>query len=217
MNQHAAVTSEALSPHDAAGHVEHYDPVASKIGMWLFLFSEVLLFGALFIVYAVYLTLHHFDFSAGSRQLDKLLGAANTVILLTSSLTMALAIASLTGGRRARALALLAATVLLAGAFLTVKGFEWGHKFHTGVYPRSAAMLARPAGEQVFFGLYFAMTGLHGLHVLGGALVLAWAMAGIARGRIRPDRPIALANAGLYWHLVDLIWIFLFPLFYLIG
>ncbi len=198
------------------GHAAHADPVAGRIGMWLFLFTEALLFGALFIAYTADLQLFRVEFERCSRELDRLLGAGNTLILLTSSLTMALAIAALERGRKAPALAALGATLLLAGAFLVVKAFEWGHKFAHGLYPDAPAMLDRPAGEQTFYGLYFVMTGLHALHVLGGIVAILVAAALVAKGRVRADRPGALVNIGLYWHLVDIVWIFLFPLFYLI-
>jgi cytochrome c oxidase subunit 3 len=198
-------------------HAEHYDPIANKIGMWLFLFTEVLLFGAMFIAFAVYLTLYRVAFEDGSSHLDKPIGAVNTAILLTSSLTMALAIAALTRDRKRLALGLLALTLLCALTFLGIKAVEWGHKFEHDIYPRSATMLAKPEGEQVFYGLYFTMTGLHALHVAAGAVVILAAMALVHRERIRSGRISFLENVGLYWHLVDLVWIFLFPLFYLIG
>jgi len=217
MSQHTAAAPDALAPLAAAAHAEHYDPVASKIGMWLFLFSEVLLFGTLFIVFAVYLTLHHFDFSAGSRQLDKLIGAVNTVILLTSSLTMALSIAAIQRSNRRLSVAMLTLTLLLGLAFLAIKSHEWHHKFQHDLYPQSATMLAKPYGLQVFYGLYYTMTGLHALHVIVGCGAIVSAMVLIRMGRIHAGRYSYIENAGLYWHLVDVIWILLFPLFYLIG
>jgi cytochrome c oxidase subunit 3 len=184
--------------------------------MWLFLFSEALLFGALFIVYAADLHLYRDAFALGSRELDRLIGAGNTAVLLTSSLTMALAVAALSRGATKPCLGFLAATVLCGLLFLGVKAFEWGHKFSHGVYPHSAAMLQRPAGEQTFFGLYFVMTGLHALHVIAGLGAILAAALFVARGRATPARPAWIENTGLYWHLVDVVWIFLFPLFYLI-
>ena len=200
-----------------AGHAEHHDPVAGRIGMWLFLFTEVLLFGALFIAFAVYLSMYHHEFTETSAHLDRVLGAANTVILLTSSLTMALGIGALARHRMRLAYGMLSATLLFALAFLVVKSFEWGHKFELDIYPASASMLLKPAGEQVFYGLYFAMTGLHALHIVIGVIAILATMGLMARGRVRAERPGTLENVGLYWHLVDLVWIFLFPLFYLIG
>jgi len=198
-------------------HHDHYDPEANKIGMWLFLFTEVLLFGALFLAYAMYLTLHRWDFMAGSAQLDKLMGAGNTVILLTSSLTMALAIGALERGKKNQSLVLLTATLLLACGFLGIKSVEWSHKFHHGIWPNSETLAGFPQGEQIFYGLYFTMTGLHALHVVIGAVVILFTMMLMGRGKVHQGRIDLLENTGLYWHLVDLVWIFLFPLFYLIG
>jgi len=199
------------------GHEEHYDPVAGKIGMWLFLFTEVLLFGALFIVFAVYLFEFTWQFRQGSSELNIPMGATNTLILLTSSLTMALSIALLERGRKALATKMLNATLAFAGAFLVIKAFEWGAKFEHHIYPGSEHLLEKTKGEIVFFGLYFVMTGLHALHVIIGMGVILFAKRKMARGEINPERVLFLENTGLYWHLVDLVWIYLFPLFYLIG
>jgi len=217
MSDYPAAAAQALAPNAHGDRAGHHDPVVSKLGMWLFLFTEVLLFGTLFIAFAVYLTLYHFDFAAGSRQLDKLIGATNTVILLTSSLTMALAIAALERSNRRLALALLTMTTLMGLAFLVIKGFEWHHKFVHDLYPRSATMLQEPYGQQIFFGLYYTMTGLHALHVIIGCGAIVAAMALVGLGRVRADRIAYIENTGLYWHLVDVIWILLFPLYYLIG
>ncbi len=200
-------------------HAEHmaYDPAASKIGMWLFLFTEMLLFGTLFIVYAVYLHKYRFDFREASGHLDRLMGAANTGILLTSSLTIALAIAALERGKKGLSLGMAAVTVAFALGFLVIKSFEWGAKFAHDIYPKSATVLEMPFGEQIFYGLYFTMTGLHALHVIIGAVVIIYAMFLVKIERTRAGRISFLHNTGLYWHLVDLVWIFLFPLFYLIG
>jgi len=207
----------AQAGHEHAGHAEHYNPLAGRIGMWLFLFTEMLLFGTVFIGYAVYLDKYKLDFQLSSHELDKLVGAANTVILLTSSLTMALSIAALARGRKRPALGLMALTVLAALLFMGIKAYEWGHKFETGIYPTSKTMLSRSAGVQVFYGLYFTMTGLHAAHVVAGALAILITMRMVAREAVRSDRMAFMINVGLYWHLVDVIWIFLFPLFYLIG
>jgi cytochrome c oxidase subunit 3 len=216
MSSDIAVTATPTAAHDTT-HAVHHDPVAGKIGMWLFLFTEVLLFGALFIAYAMYLSTYRWAFLETSAHLDKVLGGVNTVILLTSSLTMALGIAALSRAKKRLAYGMLTATLLFALAFLVVKTFEWGHKFAHDIYPSSASMLLKPMGEQVFYGLYFSMTGLHALHVIIGAVAIIGAMWLMVRGHIRPERVGVLENVGLYWHLVDLVWIFLFPLFYLIG
>jgi cytochrome c oxidase subunit 3 len=199
-----------------AHHGEHYDPVAGKIGMWLFLFTEMILFGGLFIAYAVYVFIYRRDFIEGSHHLDKLIGAVNTVILLTSSLTMALSIAALQRSKKALSIAMMTLTLLFALSFLGIKSFEWGHKFAEDIAPHSATMLQERGGIQIFYGLYFTMTGLHALHVVIGFVVILAAMIFVVRNRIRPDRIVFLENTGLYWHLVDLIWIYLFPLFYLL-
>ena len=195
----------------------HYDPAAGKLGMWLFLFSEALLFGTMFIAYATYLHKYTYMFRSAAHHLSRPIGAANTVILLTSSLSIALAIGAMQRGRKRQATGLMLLTVAFAAAFLVIKSFEWAEKFRLGLYPRGEALLALPPGEQVYFGLYYVMTGLHGLHVVAGALAILWALRQIRLGRIGPDRPRVLENVGLYWHLVDVVWIYLFPLFYLIA
>jgi cytochrome c oxidase subunit III len=194
----------------------HHDPVAGRIGMWLFLFTEVLLFGTLFIAYAVYLNEYRPAFSSCSRELHLALGATNTVILLTSSLFVALAIAALARGRTRLSVGLLALTVACAAAFLVIKYFEWTEKFHHGIYPGSRIFEDRAQGDAMFYSLYFVMTGLHALHVLVGMAVIAVVGCLVVAGKIHRERSIVLENTGLYWHLVDIIWIYLFPVFYLI-
>jgi cytochrome c oxidase subunit 3 len=192
--------------------------IGARIGMWLFLLSEILIFGGLFLLYAVYRAKHPADFHAASLELSRFDGTLNTAILLTSSLTAVLAIFSLQElGRARRAALFLGATIALGAAFLVVKGFEWAAKFEHGLYPNAPVLLQRPSGEILYFGLYFTMTGLHALHVIIGMGVLAWMLTFVLRGKVTRDRSAGLENAGLYWHLVDIIWIFLFPLFYLIS
>jgi cytochrome c oxidase subunit 3 len=195
---------------------EHKDYVGAKFGMWLFLFTEILLFGGLFILYSVYLSRYSADFVSAGAELDIRFGAANTLVLLTSSLFIALSITALRLGKTRQSLWLLAATVASALLFLVNKFFEWSAKIEHGLYPGSVELQSREIGETVFFNLYYLMTGLHGLHVLIGAIVIVWVMMFIWQGRVHRDDWVILENAGLYWHLVDLIWIFLFPLYYLI-
>jgi len=209
--------SESIATTAAAAHEEHYDPEANKIGMWLFLTTEVLLFGVLFLTYAVYNSQYPKWFRVGSGHLDVTLGAVNTVILLTSSLTMALAIWALLKHRKGLCLFLLGTTIACAAGFLVVKSFEWGAKFHHGYYPGSAIMVDLPQGEKIFVGLYFLSTGLHAFHVIVGMIVIAYVAWRVASGRTTPERASLIENSGLYWHLVDLIWIYLFPLYYLIS
>ena len=195
---------------------EAKDDTGARLGMWLFLLSEILLFGGLFVLYSVYRYKNPVDFYHGSRELNLLLGTLNTVILLTSSLTMAMAVSAIQKGNRQLASSLIAATIFFGLLFLVNKGVEWGTEIHHDRYPGSAVLLGRSQGEILFFGLYYVMTGLHGLHVLVGVGVLTAMLGFVMRNKINPDRFVPLENTGLYWHLVDIIWIFLFPLFYLI-
>ncbi len=198
-------------------HDAHYDPEGSKIGMWLFIFTELLLFGGLFIVYSVYRYMNPEAFRMAAEELNVTIGALNTVILLVSSMTIAMSTSSLMKKHKAMTIVLLEVTLMLALLFLINKYFEWGIKFDHGIFPGSEYMKAEMSqGEILFFGLYFVMTGLHALHIIVGMVIMGFALARIKNGRVHPERPSLLENAGLYWHLVDLIWIFLFPLFYLI-
>jgi cytochrome c oxidase subunit 3 len=184
--------------------------------MWLFLFTEVLLFGGMFLVYSVYRSMHSPAFHEAAAELDVVIGTANTVILLTSSLFMAMSISALQRGNRTASMRLQALTIVLGLVFLVNKYFEWSAKIHHGVYPGSEELLGREHGQILFYGLYYAMTGLHGLHVVAGLVLLGIMLGLTAAGRITAADFGRLENAGLYWHLVDLIWIYLFPLFYLI-
>lgn len=198
-------------------HEQHKDYTGSKMGMWLFLFTEILLFGGLFLLYAAYRHRFPTEFHHAGSALDLFLGTFNTVVLITSSLTVALSISALQRGQRTLCLVFVGATVLLALGFLVNKYIEWSAKFAHGIWPGSAHVLALPKGEGLFYSLYFAMTGLHGIHVLLGAGLLSVVAAIIRGGRVSQQDYVILENSGLYWHLVDIIWIFLFPLFYLIS
>ncbi len=199
----------------AHAHAEHRDTFGAKLGMWLFLVTEINLFGGLFIAYSYMRHKYPAEFHHGGGELNATLGVTNTLVLLTSSLTVVLAILALQEGKKARSQAFLYATCGLGIVFLVIKAFEWSAKFHHGLYPGAAHLASLPHGEQVFFGLYFTMTGLHGLHVLVGMSVLFVVARMIAAGKVTRERNTTLDNAGLYWHLVDIIWIFLLPLFYL--
>jgi cytochrome c oxidase subunit III len=198
-----------------ATHV-HRDDEGARMGMWLFLFTELILFGGMFILYSVYRFTHQTEFHLAAQELNTTIGMINTIILLTSSMTMAMSITAIQKSNKALAMALVAATIILAFAFLVNKYFEWAAKFEHGIYPGSTELASRPQGEILYFGLYFVMTGLHALHVIIGVGILAVNLAFIKRNIIVPTQTIKLETAGLYWHLVDLIWIFLFPLFYLL-
>lgn len=195
---------------------EHRDDIGARLGMWLFLFTEILLFGGLFVLYAVYLRRYQPQFHAASTELSVIFGTVNTVILITSSAFIAWGITALKQGKTKAAQHWTVLTILFGGAFLVNKYFEWGAKFHHGIIPGSDSLATRPEGEQIFFALYYTMTGLHGIHIIIGMAVLAWVWFKLRSGTVNPDRNVSMENAGLYWHLVDLIWIYLFPLFYLI-
>jgi cytochrome c oxidase subunit 3 len=194
---------------------EHRDYAGAKLGMWIFVFTELILFGGLFVAYGMYRSMHPHDFHRASGELNVTIGVINTLVLLTSSLTMALSIVAIRLKRKGQSMIFLASTMVLGLVFMVNKAFEWLAKIHHGLYPGSEHLMTRPPGERLFFGLYFGMTGLHGLHVTIGVVVMSVMMVFLARDKIRHDDFIKLENAGLYWHLVDVIWIFLLPLFYL--
>lgn len=192
---------------------------ASTLGMWLFLAQEVLFFGGLFTTYAVYAFVYADAFEAASNHLDLTLGAFNTVVLIASSLTMVMAVhAAQVSGRRAQ-VAWLLATMALGLVFLGVKAYEYTHKFHEGLVPGRFFTYSGPDAPQheLFLSLYFAMTGLHALHMIVGIGILAVLAVLAWRGRFFAGYYTPVEVSGLYWHFVDLVWIFLFPLLYLIG
>ena len=197
-----------------SGHA-HRDDFGSKLGMWLFLVTEMVLFGGLFIAYSYMRHRYPAEFHLGGAELNVTLGVINTLVLLTSSLTVVLSIVAIQRGEKKSVMGFLSTTIGLGFVFLIIKSFEWAAKFHHGLYPNAPHLATLPPGEQVFFGLYFVMTGLHGLHVIAGMAVLTWILRKVAKDEVRQDRYIHLENGGLYWHLVDVIWIFLLPLFYL--
>jgi cytochrome c oxidase subunit III len=199
----------------STAHV-HRDDVGSRMGMWLFLFTELILFGGMFIIYSVYRFQYADDFHLAAKELNTIMGAFNTAVLLTSSLTMALSIVAIQRDQKTLSLLLQMVTIFLAIFFLVNKYFEWTAKFHHGIYPGSEELLSKSSGEILFFGLYYVMTGLHGIHVIVGMFLIAVMTRMTRRDIITKDSYVRLENAGLYWHLVDIIWIFLFPLFYLI-
>ena len=192
---------------------------ASKQGMWLFLVTEILMFGGLFVAYGILRGLYPEMFHHAHQMLAVNLGALNTVVLITSSLTMALAVTATQKGERNKAAICLALTFFFACCFLVVKYFEYHHKFHDGLLPGgffTNTELKDPK-TPLFFSLYFLMTGLHGIHVLIGMGVIAWILRRTLRGEFGPNFYTPVELVGFYWHLVDLIWIYLFPLLYLVG
>jgi cytochrome c oxidase subunit III len=194
--------------------------LAARLGMWVFMGSETLLFAALFGLYASYRVEYPAAFHDGMRQMDHALGAINTGVLLTSSLFAALSVEALERGFPKRAVTLVLVTVILGVAFLCIKGAEYADHIRHGMVVGGATDFFRAHPEQglaVFVALYYALTGLHALHVTAGVAVLLWLGVGVLRGRVTPDSPYPLELGVLYWHLVDTLWVFLWPMFYFAG
>lgn len=216
----------ASPAHTAEGHnknlAHHFHSMeqqvaAGKLGMWLFLAQEILFFGGLFMMYTVARYYYPDTFLAAHEYLDVRMGAFNTVVLLTSSLTMALGVRAAQTNNQKWLKANLYLTLALAGVFLVVKYFEYAHKIHDGLLPGKFFTNAEMSGmPHVFFAVYFTMTGMHGFHVIVGMAVLVWIILRANRGDFNSENYATVENFGLYWHLVDLIWIFLFPLLYLV-
>ena len=233
MSNHAHGAASGASPfladHFASGE-QQLD--TGKMGVWLFLATEVLFFGGLFAAYGVYRANHPEIFHYGQHFLDWRLGALNTVVLISSSLSAAWSVRYAQLGDKSGLSKTLIVTLLCAGAFLVVKYFEYSHKLHNGVFwgaafspseeilrelPRAIANAPIPEHAGRFFSIYFVMTGLHGIHVLVGMGLYCWLILRTRRGDFGPSYYGPVDGVALYWHLVDLIWIFLFPLLYLIG
>ena len=191
---------------------------AMRLGMWLFLATEILLFAGLFTGYAVYRFQFPLAFQEGSRHLNITLGTLNTVVLITSSFTVALSIFYARTDRPRAAAVCLILTLLFALAFLGVKAVEYAEHFKEHALPGKyyAYQAVKVPGAAMFYTLYFLMTGLHGVHVVAGMSVLSWLLWRTLQGRYSSRYYTGLEMGGLYWHLVDLVWIFLYPLLYLI-
>lgn len=185
--------------------------------MWLFLFTELLLFGGLFFAYTVYRHLYSSEFVVAGNEMHVIIGAMNTAILLTSSMTMALSIVAIQKGNKNLSILYQLVTIAFGILFLVNKYVEWTAEISAGNYPGSTALDAKGHGQIIFYGLYYTMTGLHALHVIVGMTIIAVMCAFTVKDVINKDDYVKLETAGLYWHLVDIIWIFLFPLFYLIN
>jgi cytochrome c oxidase subunit 3 len=192
---------------------------ASTLGMWIFLATEVMFFGGLFATYIVYRTFYPDAFAAASNVLDVRLGTTNTAVLIGSSLTMALAVHAGQLGRPRAIVGWLTATIGLGTLFLCIKGYEYTQKFHEHLVPGPHFVWPGPdpGHARIFFGLYFTMTGVHALHMVVGIGLLSWLIRAARRGRFSAAYSTPVELVGLYWHFVDIIWIFLFPLLYLVG
>ena len=192
------------------------DRTGIKIGMWLFLYSEIVLFGGLFVLYAAYFHRYPEFFAEGGKELNRVIGAINTIVLLLSSFTVAASITAIQRNNKKQTIGLLAFSIFCGFIFLVNKYFEWGAKIHHDIYPNSETLVSGEPGINIFFGLYYVITGLHGLHVIIGMILLSISLVYVLAGKVTSSRFSMLDNSGLYWHLVDLIWIFVFPLFYLV-
>jgi cytochrome c oxidase subunit III len=215
----------ASSSHASASHVQHHFADsgqqfdAAVLGTWIFLITEIMFFGGLFMAYILYRSWYPEAFVAGSHHLDVRLGAFNTAVLIASSLTVVLSVRAAQQGRQGPLLRWLLATIVLGLVFLAVKGVEYHAKWVHHLVPGPNFQWDGPdaAHAQLFFSIYFAMTGLHALHMVIGAGLFTWLVIQTIRGRYSASYYTPVECTGLYWHFVDLVWIYLFPLLYLVG
>lgn len=217
-------STAAAAEHPERRHAHHFESLAAqehalRLGMWLFLGSEVLLFAGLFALYSAYRTEYSVDFAEAFKHNNVWIGTTNTAILIISSFTAAWSIHALRNDQRRLSLACLAITIGFGCAFLVLKGIEYGQHFAEGIFPGPAYHFAElpQHGAKMFFTMYFFMTGLHALHMVAGISLMVWMFARVWRRRTNAEYHVSLTMSALYWHLVDSIWIFLWPLFYLAG
>jgi cytochrome c oxidase subunit 3 len=214
-----------LSDSHASALAHHFTDLeqqheANVMGMWIFLVTEVMFFSGMFLLYIIYRGFYPQAFAEASHHLDIYLSTTNTVVLLVSSLTMALAVRSVQLGQRRAAVLVLFLTLLLGLTFLGIKGLEYYHKYQDHLIPGSSFIYegeANPAHAQLFFTLYFVMTGFHALHMIIGAGVVIYFIIRVWQNTYPPENYVPVEMLGLYWHFVDIVWVFLFPLLYLIG
>jgi cytochrome c oxidase subunit 3 len=192
---------------------------AASLGMWAFLVTEIMFFGGVFGAYAVCKSMFPEAFMAASNRLDVILGAVNTAVLICSSLTMALAVRSAQLDKQKQLLIFLVLTIILGSTFLGIKAVEYSHKFHEHLFPGASFHFDEPIGKQaqIFFVIYFTMTGLHALHMIIGIGLMLFILFRAKNGMYNSESYSTVEVAGLYWHFVDIVWIYLFPLLYLIG
>ncbi len=216
-------TSRVVNGVDVATHFKDdvHQYASNKEGIWLFMATEILMFGGLFVGYTIYHTKYPEMFAEGAKYLDWKLGFVNTLVLIFSSFTMALGIYFNQKNQSKKAVAALAATVLCGAVFMVIKYFEYTHKFHLGIFPGKMLNLEMVKPEHanlgLYFGFYYCMSGLHGLHVLIGMGMITWVMIRTIRGEFHSNYYTPVEGVGIFWHIIDLIWIFLFPLLYLVG
>lgn len=217
MANHSSTASPSYLQHHFVDSEQQFD--ASKMGMWIFLVTEILFFGGLFAAYIVYRAWYPELYTAASEELNTLWGGVNTLVLIGSSLTVAMAIKSAQLNQIRNIAINLGITIALACVFMVIKYFEYTHKFELGIFPGEYYTfegIDHPKAN-IFFSLYYMMTGLHGLHVVVGIGLMTWLLVRALKGHFNSEYYTPVEITGLYWHLVDIIWIFLFPLFYLID
>jgi cytochrome c oxidase subunit 3 len=216
-DSHAAV----VGGHQVAHHFKNaeHQYQTNKQGIWVFMVTEIMMFGGLFVGYAIFHALYPEMFAEGASHLDWRLGFLNTLVLIFSSLTMALGIYFSQRREKQKAVISLAITLLCGATFMCIKYMEYSQKFHHGLFPGKffSAHEVEHTNLALYFSFYFCMTGLHGIHVLIGMGLITWVFIRTARGEFGPDYYTPLEGVGMIWQLVDLVWIYLFPILYLIG
>lgn len=223
MRGHMSTDNSHGHGHHVAHHFRNaqHEYESCKEGIWLFMVTEVLMFGGLFVGYAIFHSIYPEMFAEGAKQLDWTKGFINTLVLIMSSLTMALGIYYLQRNNKSKAALNLALTLLCGAIFMVIKYFEYTHKFHMGFFPGKFLDVAQTGAQHanlgLYFGFYYCMTGLHGTHVLIGMGLISWLLFRTLRGDFDKTYYTPVEGVGIFWHIVDLIWIFLFPLLYLVG
>jgi len=192
------------------------DYEGAKLGFWTFLLTEIMIFGSLFLVYGFYFYQNSEEFVQASEHMNRLLGGINTFVLLISTLTMGLSLVNLRNGKIKMCKRYIWITIVLAAVFLIIKYNEWMIEINEGFYPNSPYLDSLGNGFKLFFGLYFSLTGLHGLHIIVGICVMLWILKLINKGEISSSKFVVLENTALYWDFVHIVWIIVFPIFYLI-
>lgn len=193
------------------------DYIGSKLGFWLFLFTELMLFGAMFLVFSFFFYQMSDEFVMASSTLNLILGGTNTFILLVSTYFMGMSLVHLRDQDISLCKRNIYITIALSSIFILIKYIEWNLEINHGIYPNSELLNSKTHGEILFFGLYFTMTGFHGLHIIVGIILMLWVILLIEQEKVTYKKFIVLENIALYWDLVHLVWVFLFPLFYIIG
>ncbi|NJK88015.1 MAG: cytochrome c oxidase subunit 3 family protein [Myxococcales bacterium] len=223
---------------DAHGHghhpelAHHFEDLNQQrdtltLGMWAFLVQEIMFFGGLFCAFMVYRSMYPEAFTTAANHLDPVLGTINTVVLILSSLTVAMAVGAAQNGKKGGVLGFMGLTAILGMTFLVIKGFEYSSKWEHGLVPGRyfmsgdhhgfADLLPFAGPAELFYGFYFVMTGMHALHMVIGLGLMVWVVIETLKGKVTKNRHALVENFGLYWHFVDIVWIFLFPILYLLS